>query len=61
MRVRLVENVHSRKSYDDVRNPTPKAESENRTKTSKKDLISHLFFVINSCNRRQVRNPESRG
>jgi hypothetical protein len=36
MRVRLVENVHSRKSYDDVWNPTPKAESENRTKKAKR-------------------------
>jgi hypothetical protein len=31
-------------------NLIPKAESENHTKRSKKDLISALFFVINTGN-----------
>ena len=39
----------------------PKTGPENCAKTSKKDLISDLFFVINSGNRIQSRNFESRG
>jgi hypothetical protein len=50
-----------RKSNSSRRRRGRTAESENRTKTSKKDLISDLFFAINSGNRRKSRIPTPAG
>jgi hypothetical protein len=39
----------------------PRTGTGNCAHTSKKDLISEVFFVITSCTRRQFSNPEFRG
>jgi len=43
-----------------VRN-IPRTGTGNCAHTSKKDLISEVFFVITSCTRKQFSNPEFRG
>lgn len=39
----------------------PRTGAGNCAHTSKKDLISEVFFVITSCTRKQLSNPEFRG